>query len=64
VPDGFGKLTTFIVTHVARRRADQPRYRELFLVFGHIDTGQSVFVVKQVFGQGFGQLRFTYTGRA
>ena len=62
-PHGFGELAAFIVTHVARRRADQAAHAELLLVFAHVDTRHHVLVVEEVVGQGLGQLSLAHARR-
>ena len=52
----LGELPALLVAHVARRRADQPRDRELLHVLGHVDADQRVLVVEQELRQRPGQL--------
>ena len=61
---GLGELTAFLVTHVARRRADQPRHGVLLHVLAHVDAGQRALVVEQPGGQRLGQLRLAHAGGA
>jgi len=58
---GFGQLSTFIVTHVSRRRTDESAHRMLFLILAHVDTGHQRFIVEQVFRQCLGEFRLTHT---
>ncbi|CAB4869011.1 unannotated protein [freshwater metagenome] len=62
--NGFGQLTTFVVTHVARRGTDQTTHGVLLHVLTHIELDQRVFVIEQELGQGLGELRLTDTGGA
>ena len=55
------QLTTFIISHVPRRRPDQPRNRMTLLILGHINTGHQGFIVKQELCQCLRQLGFTDT---
>ena len=36
-PHRLGQHPAFLITDIARRRADQPRHRMLFHIFGHVD---------------------------
>ena len=56
-PDGFGQLTTAVVTHVARRRAEQPGDVVTFHVLRHVEAQQRVLVVEEVGREALGQLR-------
>ena len=59
----LGQLTTFIVTNIARRRADQTGNSMLLHIFAHIDTDHITLVVKQNLSQRLRQLRLADTGR-
>ena len=63
-PHRFGQLATFIVTDIAGRRADQSGYGMFLHVFAHVQANHAPLVVKQHFGQRFGQLRLADAGRA
>ena len=62
--DLLGQEATLFVAHVAGRRAEQPRHRELLHVLRHVDANQGVLVTEQVLGQSAGKLGFSDTGRA
>ena len=61
-PHGFRKLSAFVIANVSRRRANQPRYRMLLHVFGHVDPNHGMLVVKQKFRQRPCQFRFSHAG--
>ena len=63
-PHGFGKLAAFFITHVARRRADQPRYRMLFLIFRHVDADHGPLVIEKELCQRPRQLGFADARRS
>ena len=63
-PDGFGKLPAFLVTDVARRRADQARGGEFFHVLRHVDLDERVGIAKHELGQGASEEGFADAGRA
>ena len=60
---GLAQLPAFLITDVARRRADEPRHGVFLHVFAHIDANHRVFVVEQKFRQRPGGLGFTHAGR-
>src|SRR5260370_9861132 len=60
---GLRKLAAFLVTDVARRRADQTRSGELFHILRHVDLNQRVAIAKHEFRQLLGEKRFADTGR-
>ncbi len=62
-PDKFGEIAAFLITHISRRRTDQPCYRMFFHVLGHVYAHHGLFVVKQKFCQRPGQLGFSHTCR-
>ena len=62
--DGLGQLTTLLITHVSRRRADQAADAELLHIFRHIDTHHVALIVKQSLCQRLGQLGLAHTGGA
>ncbi len=47
----LGKLPTFFVSDISRRRADEPRYGVLLHVFGHIDPHHGLVIVEEKFSQ-------------
>jgi len=49
---GFGKLTTFVISHVPWRSADQAGDGMFFLVLAHVNADHSAFFIKQKFRQG------------
>ena len=57
----FGKLSSFTVAHIAGRRPDQFGACVTLHEFGHVQTDEFVFVVKEKFGKGFGQLRLAHS---
>ena len=60
---GFGQLTSLVVSHIARRRTDQPAYGMTFLIFAHVDSSHHVLVIEKEFGQCLRQLGLSHTGR-
>ena len=63
-PHGFCQRTTFFIANIARRRANQPRYRVLFHILRHIDARHGAIIIEQKSRQGLHQLRLANTGRA
>ena len=61
-PHGFGQRAAFVVTDIARRRADQTRDRMLLHVFRHVHAQQSRLVVEQEFGKRLGQFGLADAG--
>ncbi len=55
--DLLGKLPSFFVADIARRRADQPSDRVLLHVLGHVDAEHGVLVVEQKIGEGTSYFR-------
>ena len=49
---GFGQLPAFIITDVARRRANHPAHIEVLGVLAHIKTHERTFIIEQEFGEG------------
>ena len=47
----LGEITAFLVTDVARRRADQPRDGVLLHELGHVDADHRLFGVEQELGE-------------
>src|SRR5437588_9691066 len=62
--DCFGKLATFFITDITRRRTDQPRGGELFHVLRHVDLDERVGIAEHEFRQGPRQKSFSHAGRA
>ncbi len=62
--DRFGQLSAFIVADVSRWCADQSGDGVFLHVLAHINTCHSVRIVKQEFGERFGEMRFTDTSRS
>ena len=63
-PHRLGELATFLVTHVARRCPDQAGHGIALHELAHVEPHQRLFFIKEVRGQGAGQLGFTHTGGA
>ncbi len=61
-PDCLGELPAFFIAHIAWRGTNQAADGKFLHVFCHIDADQHLFIVKQAFCQGFGQLRLADTG--
>ena len=55
-PYGLGELASLVVAHVSRRRTDEPRHAELFLIFAHVYSRHHRLVVEQILGQSLCQL--------
>ncbi len=62
--DGFGQHAAFLVTDIARRRAEQPRDRVFLHEFAHVDADHCGGVVEQEFGERLGQFGLADAGRA
>ena len=62
--NGFGELTTFVVTDVAGGRTDESAHGVLLHVLGHVELDQGVLVVEEELGQGLGQFGLTDAGRS
>ena len=52
----LGELPAVLITHIARRRADQTADRVLFHIFGHIQTDQRLLVAVYRGGQRAAEL--------
>ena len=61
---GFGELSAFIVSHIARRRSDQAADGMLLLVFAHVDPDHGLVGVEEEFSQRLGELCLTHTRSA
>ena len=62
-PHLLGELAAFLVTHVARRRADEPRDGVLLHVFAHVELDERLGVAEHLLGQGLGEERFAHARR-
>ena len=62
--DLFGQLAAFLVTDVARRRADQARDVELLHVFAHVELDERLRVAEHLFRERLGQQGLAHAGRA
>ena len=60
----FGQLSTFAVSHIARRSSDQSADVVLLGVFAHVDSDHLLFTAEQVFCQLFGNMGLPDAGRA
>ena len=58
----LGEIAAFLVTDVARRRADQPRDRVLLHELGHVDAHHRLFGVEQELGERLAQLGLADAG--
>ena len=54
----FTELPAFLITHVARRRAHQPRHGVFLHVFTHVNPYHRVVVVEKEFRECLGQFGF------
>ena len=61
--DRFCQLAALFIAHISGRCPDQTGHAEFFHIFRHIDTNHVLFIVKQTFRQGLGQLRLAYARR-
>ena len=61
---GFGELTAFVISHVSRRRADEPRDGVFLHELGHVDAHHRLFGVEQELGQRLAELGLADAGRA
>ena len=57
---GFGQLTAFLVTYVARWGAGQAGGRVSLLVLTHVHSQEGFLVVEEEPGQGLGQFRLAH----
>ena len=62
-PHRLGQRTALVIADIARRRADQARYRMLLHVFRHVDAHHRVLVVEQEIGERLGELGLADAGR-
>ena len=46
----FGKLSALIIAYIPRRCTDKTSYTELLLILTHINSGQHILVVEEIFG--------------
>ena len=60
----FGQRATFVITDIARRRADHAGNRVLLHVLAHVDANQRVFGIEQELGKRLRQLCLANTRRA
>ena len=63
-PHGFRQRTAFFIANIARRCADQPRYRVLFHIFRHINARHGAIIIEQKSRQRFHQFRLANTSWA
>src|SRR5580698_7743160 len=63
-PHLLGELSAFFVTHISRRRANQPRHGMLLHVLRHVDAQQRVLVIEQKLGERPRHFGFADAGRA
>ena len=61
-PHRLGEIAPLLVTHVSRRRTDEPRHGVLLHEFRHVDARHGVFGVEQKLCQCLGQLRLAHPG--
>ena len=59
----FCQLSTFLIAHIARRRADQSRRVETLRIFAHVDTNQGILTAKHELSQFLGEISLTNTRR-
>ena len=59
-PHLFRQLPALVVANVARRRADQARYRVLFHILAHVDADHRVLAAKHRLGKRFAELRLAH----
>ena len=59
-PHLFRQLPALVVADVARRRADQARYRVLFHILAHVDADHRVLAAKHRLGERFTELRLAH----
>ena len=59
---GFGELTAFVVAYISRRGTDQTAHGMFLLILAHVDTGNHVLVVEEIFRESLGQLGLADTG--
>src|SRR6202044_2993673 len=60
----FCELTTFLVTHIARRRTDELGDRVLLHELRHIEADQSLLAAEEELGQSARHLRLAHTSRS
>ena len=62
--NGFGELPALLVSHVARRRANQTVDRVAFVKLRKIQPQERVVTIKKSVRNGFGRLGFANACRA
>ena len=62
--DALRQLSTFLITHIARRRTNQARGIEAFRIFTHVDTDQRVAAAKHKLSEFLGQISLADTRRS
>ena len=60
--NGFGQLTTFIISYISRRRTYESAYTMFLLIFTHIDTSHHTFIIKQKLSERFSQFGLADAG--
>ena len=60
---GFGEITTFFVTDIPRRGANQPSHRMFFHELRHVDPNHRFGAVKENLSEGLAQFSFTHARR-
>ena len=61
--DRFRQLSAFIISHISRRRSDQPGYRIFLHILAHIDTDHVALIIKQILSKRFCKLRLPHARR-
>ncbi len=61
---GLCELSTLLVAHVSRGRANEPRYRVPLLVLRHVHPHHRVFVVEQELRKRLRKLGLAHSGGA
>ena len=59
----FRELASFVVTHIARRRTDEPARGMALHIFRHVDADQRFLIVEHEFGERAGELGLSDAGR-
>src|SRR6185436_11254916 len=63
-PHGFRQLPAFLITDITWRSANQPSYRVLFLILGHVYSNHRVLIIKQEHRQSARELGLTNASRS
>ena len=58
------QLSSLLITNISWRRPNQSRYRMLFHILRHINSDQSILIIKQGICKRFCKLSLSYSSRS